>query len=75
MDREELAGVEGDDRDLGLIDDGQDPPAGVGGTDPEVIQATGPAQGDGTLLVGGVVAQAEVAGAPRPAGCALGVAR
>ena len=28
--REDLAGVEGHDRDLGLIDDGEDPPSGVG---------------------------------------------
>ena len=61
MGREDLAGIERDDRDLRLIDDGQDPPTGVGGTDLEVIQATGPSQGHGTLLVGDVVAQAEVA--------------
>ena len=33
----------------------------MGGTDLEVVQATGPAQGDRPLLVGDVVAQAEVA--------------
>ena len=62
MGREDLAGVEGDDRDLVLVDDGQDPPAGMGGADLEVVQAAGPAQGDRALLVGDVVAQAEVAG-------------
>ena len=40
--REDLAGVEGDDRDLPLVDDGEDAPAGMGGTDVEVIQAAGP---------------------------------
>lgn len=44
MGREDLAGSERDDRDLGVIDDGQDPPTGVGGTDLEVMQATGPAR-------------------------------
>jgi hypothetical protein len=73
--REDLAGVEAHDRDLLLVDDGQDPSAGVGRTDLEVVQPTGPTQGDRPLLVGDVVAQAEVAGAPRPAGCAFGVAR
>ena len=34
--REDLAGVEGDDRDLLLIDDGLDPPACVGRADLEV---------------------------------------
>ena len=61
MGREDLAGVEGDDRDLDLVDDGQDPPAGMGGTDLEVVQATSPAQGEGARAVGDVVAQAEVA--------------
>ena len=42
MGREDLAGIERDDRDLGLIDDGQDPSTGMGGTDLEVIEATGP---------------------------------
>ena len=61
MGREDLAGVEGDDRDLLLVDDGEDPPAGEGRADLEVVQAAGPAQGDGALAVGDVVAEAEVA--------------
>ncbi len=72
MGREDLAGVERDDRDLGLIDDGQDPPTGVGGTDLEVVQATGPAQGDRSLLVGDVVAQPEVTGCAATGGIRLG---
>jgi hypothetical protein len=59
--REDLASIERDDRDLLLVDDGQDPPAGEGRTDLEVVQATRPAQGDRPLLVGDVVAQPEVA--------------
>ena len=47
MGREDLAGVEGDDRDLLLVDDGEDPPAGEGRADLEVVQAAGPPQGDG----------------------------
>ena len=41
---EDLAGLEGDDRDLALVDDGEDAPTGVGGPDPQVVQAAGPAQ-------------------------------
>jgi hypothetical protein len=48
--REDLAGVESDDRDLLLVDDGQDPSAGEGRADLEVMEAAGPAQGDGALL-------------------------
>jgi hypothetical protein len=59
--RKDLAGVEGGDRDLQLVDDGQDPPAGECRTDLEVVQATGPAQGDRAPAVGDVVAEAEVA--------------
>ena len=61
MGREDFAGVEGDDRDLLLVDDGEDPPAGEGRADLEVVQAAGPPQGDGALAVGDVVAEAEVA--------------
>jgi hypothetical protein len=39
--REDLARVEGDDRDLLLVDDGEDPAAGVGRADVEVVQAAG----------------------------------
>jgi len=60
--REDLAGVEADDRDLLLVDDGQDPPPSLGCPDLEVVQAAGPAQGDRPLLVSAVVAQAEGAG-------------
>jgi hypothetical protein len=49
--REDLAGVEGDDRDLLLVDDGEDPPAGEGRADLEVVQAAGPPQGDGAPAV------------------------
>ena len=52
---EDLAGVEGDDRDLLLIDDGQDPAAGVGRADPQVVHPSWAPQADRTLLVGGVV--------------------
>jgi hypothetical protein len=58
--REDLAGVEGDDRDLLLVDDRQDPPARMGRADLEVVEAARPAQGDGALDVGDVVAEAEV---------------
>jgi hypothetical protein len=61
MGREDLPGVEGDDRDLLLVDDGQDPLAGECRTDLEVVQAAGPPQGDGAVAVGDVVAEAEVA--------------
>ena len=73
--REDLAGVEGDDGDLLLVDDGEDPPAGMGRADLEVVQAAGPAQGDGALAVGGVVAEPEVAAAAGPEGCSFGIAR
>ena len=59
--REDLAGVEGDDRDLLFVDDGEDAPAGTGCAHVEVVQAARPAQGDGALAVGNVVAEAEVA--------------
>ena len=59
--REDFAGVESDDIDLLLVDDGEDPPAGEGRPDLEVVQAARPPQGHGTLAVGDVVAEAEVA--------------
>jgi hypothetical protein len=37
--REELAGVEGDDRDLVLVDDGEDLPPGMGCADPQGVNA------------------------------------
>ena len=53
-------------RDLVLVDDGQDPPTGMGGTDPQVMQAAGPAQGDRGHRVGQVVAEPEVARGAAP---------
>jgi hypothetical protein len=58
---QDLAGVEGDDGHLDLVDDGQHATPGVGGTDLEVMQAARPAQGDPTGAVGRVIAQPEVA--------------
>ena len=37
--REDFAGVEGDDRDLLLVGDGQDPPTGMGGADLAVVNS------------------------------------
>ncbi len=65
MGREDLAGFEGDDRDLLLVDDGEDASSGMGRADLEVVQAAGPPQGDGPLAVGDVVAEPEVAPAAR----------
>ncbi len=72
MGRQDLTGVKGDDGDLLLVADGQDAPAGVGRTDLEVVEAAGPAQGDGALAVGGVVPEAEVARGAAPGGMGLG---
>ena len=72
MGGEDLAGVEGDDRHLLLVDDGQDPLAGMGRADVQVVQAAGPAQGDRALAVGGVVAEAEVAWGAAPCRMRLG---
>ena len=44
MGRQDLARVEGDDRDLLLVDDGEDAPAGMGRADLEVVQPAGPAK-------------------------------
>ena len=60
MTREDLAGAEVDDGDLALVDDGEDPTAGMGHAELEVAQAAGVAQGEGAVLVGDVVAQAKV---------------
>ena len=51
VDREDLAGVEGDDRNLLLVDDGQEPSVGERRTDLEVLQAAGPSQGEGALAL------------------------
>ena len=66
--REDLTGPEVDDRDFTLVHDGQDPPVDMGSADLEMVQAAGPAQGDGALLVGDVVAQAEVTPCARAGG-------
>jgi hypothetical protein len=42
--RQDLAGLETDDRDLVLVDDGQDLATGVGHAGVEVVQAAGPAE-------------------------------
>ena len=62
----------GDDRDVLLVDDGQDPPAGECRTDLEVVQAAGPAQGEGALAVGDVVTEAEVTRGAAPGRMGLG---
>ena len=72
MGREDLAGVEGDDRDLMLVDDGQDPLTGMSRTDVEVMEPAGPAQGDPALPVGHVVAEPEVAPGAGAGGHRLG---
>lgn len=41
--REDLAGVEGDDRDVDLVDDRKDARSGMRGPGVEVVQAAGPA--------------------------------
>jgi len=63
---EDLAGAEVDDRDLMLIDDGEDAATAMGGADAQVMEATGPAQGHGPGLVDEVVAQAEGGVCPAP---------
>ena len=72
VDRQDLARVEGDDGDVLLVGDGQDPPAGERRTDLEVVQAAGPPQGEGALAVGDVVAEAEVARGAAPGWMGLG---
>jgi hypothetical protein len=76
VDREDLAGLEGDDRDLLLVHDRQDPLPGMGRAGVEVVQAAGAPEDDRALAVRRVVAQAEVAARPSgPAGWSLGIAR
>jgi hypothetical protein len=65
---EDLARVEGDDRDVDLVDDREDARSGMGGPGVEMVQAAGPAQGQRTLAVGAVVAEPEVAAAGPGAG-------
>ena len=64
--REDFSGLEVDHGDLVLVDDGEDAPAGMGGADPEVMQAAGPAQCDLTTPVDEVVAEPEVARGAAP---------
>ena len=61
--REDLARVEGNERDLLLIDDGKDSTAGVGNAGVEVMKPATAPQGYGALAVGDVIAEAEVASA------------
>lgn len=61
MGREDLAGLEGDDGDLLLVDDGEHPGPGMGRADLEVVQAPGTPECHGALAVGGVVAEPEMA--------------
>ena len=72
---EDLARVEGDDRDLALVDDREDAPTAMGRPDPEVMKATGPTEGDGATPVDEVVAEPEMTPAPRTGRQRLGVAR
>jgi hypothetical protein len=58
---QDLARVEGDDGDLALVDDGEDAPTGMSGSDPEVMQSTRPAQGDPAAAIDQVVAEPEPA--------------
>ena len=75
MDRQHLAGPEVHDRDLALVDDGQDAATAMGGPDPEVMEAARPAQGHGAGLVDGVVAQAQMARRAAPGGVGMGLAQ
>jgi hypothetical protein len=61
--RENLARVEGNERDLLLIDDGEDATPGVGDTGVEVMKPATAPQGNGAFAVGDVIAEAEVASA------------
>jgi hypothetical protein len=59
--REDLAGLERDDGDLVLVDDGEDTRSGVGGGDPEMVETASPPEGDGAFAVSDVVPEPEVA--------------
>src|ERR1035437_6803619 len=59
MGREDLAGAQIDDRDLPLVDDGEDAAASMGRADLEVVHAAAAPQGHGALAVGDVVGEAE----------------
>ena len=70
--REDLTAAEVDHGDLVLVDDGEDPPAGMGHAELEVVQAAGLAQGEGAGLVDEVAAQAKVTPGARAGGQRLG---
>ena len=61
MARENLARVERDEGDVGLIDDREDTTPRMGDAGVEVVEPTGAAERHRALAVGDVVAQAEVA--------------
>ena len=63
MARENLAGAEIDERDLLLIDDGEDTTPSVGDAGVEVMKPAPAPQGHGALAVGDVIAEAEVTSA------------
>ena len=72
MGREHLAGLERDDGDFPFVDDREHAATPVGRPDPEVMETAGPAQGHGTGLVHGVVAEAQVAPGARTGRHGLG---
>jgi hypothetical protein len=57
---EDLAGLEVDDGDGGVVGDGQDPVSAVGVADAEVVHAAGAADRDFAPVIDAVVAQPEV---------------
>jgi hypothetical protein len=59
--REDLARVEGDQGDVGFVHDREDATPRMGDAGVEVVEPTGPPEGDDALAVGDVIAQAEVA--------------
>src|SRR5262245_40449007 len=61
VDGEDFAGGEVGDRDAGVVGEGEDAFAGVGGAAGEVVHAAGAPQGHAAVLVEAVVAQAVVA--------------
>ena len=65
MAREDLARVERDQRDVGLIDDREDPAASVGDASVEVMEPPGAAERDDPLAVGHVITEPEVAAPSR----------
>ena len=70
--REDLACVEGNERDLLLVDDGENATPGVGDAGVEVMEPAAPPQGHGALAVGDVVTETEVTPAARVRRARLG---